>query len=598
MSMQDTANGRKGVKHRGILGRLARDRKGNTLAIVGAALVPLTAMIGSGVDISRAYMAKQRLQAACDSAALAGRRVMSDDQMSQTVEDEAKRFFNFNFQQGLYQTAAFTPAVTRPSSGTVRVAASTTIPTTIMRLFGYGTLPLSVTCDASLNFVNTDVMLVLDVTGSMNRDINDNNTSVDANRKIAALRSAVMELYDELAPIQAQLRANNMRLRYGVVPYSTTVNVGAAIRAMSNSYLADNWTYPSRTPVYVTRTVQRVGSNMTNSECSAYIQPRTPATGYPATQKIVARPGSGSRRPCDVTTITYNDSFSEGASEEWIHEPRVFDTSVFKMGTAVPLPTRRNGTNTTSTWNGCIEERDTISTITTSNDLTIPTGAFDLDITLMPNSAETRWRPAWRDVVYRPDSNLLTTSQSDDRAFLDDASNDQDACPFPAERLKEWTEAEMQAYVNNLTPRGFTYHDIGMIWGARMISTAGAFAPDNPAVWGGMPVARHVIFMTDGQLSTNSGAYSAYGIENIDERITGGSSDVNARHMQRFKMVCNAARGQGITVWVIAFGTTLSSEMRSCATSANHASVASSSDELISRFREIGNQIGALRLTQ
>ena len=48
----------------------ARDARGNTLAIVGAALVPLAGMIGSGVDMSRAYMAKTRLQSACDAAAL------------------------------------------------------------------------------------------------------------------------------------------------------------------------------------------------------------------------------------------------------------------------------------------------------------------------------------------------------------------------------------------------------------------------------------------------------------------------------------------------------------------------------------------------
>jgi len=51
----------------GFLSRLARDSRGNTLAIVGAALIPLTAMIGSGVDMSRAYMAKTRLQSACDA---------------------------------------------------------------------------------------------------------------------------------------------------------------------------------------------------------------------------------------------------------------------------------------------------------------------------------------------------------------------------------------------------------------------------------------------------------------------------------------------------------------------------------------------------
>ena len=73
-------------------------------------------MIGSGVDMSRAYMAKTRLQSACDAAALAGRRVMQNDTLDAAVIDEADRFFNFNFNQGLYGTAAFTPAVTRPSS--------------------------------------------------------------------------------------------------------------------------------------------------------------------------------------------------------------------------------------------------------------------------------------------------------------------------------------------------------------------------------------------------------------------------------------------------------------------------------------------------
>ena len=109
----------------GFLTRLRRDARGNTLAIVGAALVPLSAMIGSGVDMSRAYMAKNRLQSACDAAALAGRRVMTDDTMNATVSAEAIRFFNFNFRQGLYRTDAFTPVVTRPTAGTVRVTAST-----------------------------------------------------------------------------------------------------------------------------------------------------------------------------------------------------------------------------------------------------------------------------------------------------------------------------------------------------------------------------------------------------------------------------------------------------------------------------------------
>src|SRR3954470_11325217 len=91
----------------GFMRRLARDTRGNTLAIVGAALVPLAGMIGSGVDMSRAYMAKTRLQSACDAGALAGRRVMQNDTLDSAVINEANRFFNFNFPQHLYGTPTF-----------------------------------------------------------------------------------------------------------------------------------------------------------------------------------------------------------------------------------------------------------------------------------------------------------------------------------------------------------------------------------------------------------------------------------------------------------------------------------------------------------
>lgn len=46
------------------LASLLRDRAGNTLAIVAGAILPVTAMIGGDVDISRVYMAKTKLQAA------------------------------------------------------------------------------------------------------------------------------------------------------------------------------------------------------------------------------------------------------------------------------------------------------------------------------------------------------------------------------------------------------------------------------------------------------------------------------------------------------------------------------------------------------
>lgn len=653
MQIENRGDGARDSARDGFLRRLRRDARGNTLAIVGAALVPLAGMIGSGVDMSRAYMAKTRLQSACDAAALAGRRVMQNDTLNATVQNEATRFFNFNFRQNLYNTASFTPNVTRPSSGTVRVTASTTIPTSIMRIFGFTSLPLNVTCDASLNFVNTDVMLVLDVTGSMADNLN-------GTQKMVSLRDAVMALYDELAPVQTQLEANGLRLRYGVVPYSSTVNVGALIRAANPTYLADAVAYQSRVANFNEQhteyvgtpgnpeppVVQTYGSVISQSDCDKYgrnvsfsgFTPSATAGGGPAPSPTWSRSfsndessgadwgwsgasdTSGTNRSCRRRYVEIDTTYQtviHWESTGWTYRQESVDVSDYKMGTPVTMATSGNGespisgtfdplevaenatgTSTTSvSWNGCIEERQTstptLITATTPANLAIPSTAYDLDINRIPNDAATRWRPQFPQLAYYRSAGSSSASSG--------TSVSGAACPAAAVRLTAWTRGNMQSYVNALTPTGSTYHDIGMLWGARLISSGGIFA-DSPDNFNAMPVARHIIFMTDGQMDTDPSVYGAYGMERNDMRISGLSnpseSELNGRHMQRFRMICNAAKSMNVSIWVIAFGTTLTSDMQNCASNANQASTISNRDALIDKFKEIGNNIGALRLTQ
>lgn len=640
---------------KGWLSRLARDQKGNTLAIVGAALVPLTAMIGSGVDMSRAYMAKQRLQAACDAASLAGRRAMTNDTLTSTVTSEATKFFNFNFPQNSYQTAAFTPSVTRPSSGVVAVSASTTIPTAIMKIFGFTSLPISVSCNASLNFVNTDVLLVLDVTGSMAEDVNGNSTSTVADQKITALKDAVMALYDALAPVQTQLAANNMRLRYGIVPYSSTVNVGALIRAVNPAYLADHVDYEARVANYTTPTYigtpgtpeppveETYGSSLTQSDCDKYgrnvsfsgFSPSTAAGGGPPPAATWARAfsndeasgtdwgwpgapdrttgGGDNRMSCRRRYVETDTTYiTDYRFTNYSYVEESFDVRQYKLGNPVAYATGNDGridnadnvdafelaqigigvTTTNVTWNGCIEERATNDQIRANSGYTIPSDAYDLNIDMVPTSdPETQWRPMF------PQAEWLRSGSD----VYNAAAYGLGPCPAAARRLDTWTRTDLQNYVNTLTPTGSTYHDIGMIWGARLVSTAGAFA-DGCATYNGQPCSRHIIFMTDGQLAPSSSAYSAYGVEYMDQRVTASSSAANQyeSHLQRFKMICNAAKSGnvGASIWVIAFGTTLSNDLRDCASNANQASTIANRTALIAKFTEIGNNIGALRLTQ
>jgi Flp pilus assembly protein TadG len=529
--------------------RLARDQRGNTMAIIAGAIIPLTAVIGGGLDIARAHLAQSRLSQACDAAALAGRRAMNNDDI-ETAKPEATKFFSFNFPQGYMGTEPFTPQITKPDTGTVKVTAATSVPTTIMKIFKHASIPIDVDCDATQNFDNIDIVLVLDTTGSMAQNVAGTSTLTDnnSNSRMYALREAVMALYDELKSAQDQLTAQGLRLRYGIVPYSSTVNVGKLVYAKSPTYIeSGTYNYWSRAPKFK----------------------------------------------------------ANGSFNGWDYKKIGYDLSSFVAGGALTTPTGGSGANINTIWGGCIEERKTVSTISGSSSTTsIPSGAYDLDIDLIPNSADTRWRP-YLSGAYLGDDNYSSAVYDNTQSGRSDSNEvknykPQMACPREAGPLKTMTRDEMLTYVNSLYSDGGTYHDIGMIWGARFISGGGIFGSDNPSVFNDRPVNRYVIFMTDGIMDTGP-LYTAYGLEQRDGRVTGGytsESDQTARHRQRFQMACNAAKQRGVSIWSIVFSPNTETSLMSCASSEDQYAQSKNKEALIAKFKEIGKNIGALRLSK
>ncbi|MGD9470863.1 MAG: VWA domain-containing protein [Novosphingobium sp.] len=638
------------------------------MVMAAVALIPLIAMIGSAVDVSRAYMAKSRLQSSCDSAALAARRVMKNDELDNDVTSTGQKYFEFNFPDGMFGTETFEPEITRPETGVIRVSAATSIPNVFMQIFGFERMPIDVTCDASLNFVNTDVVLVLDVTGSM-------ADPIDGEAKIDALKDAVMALYDELAPVQQQLESQGLRLRYGIVPYSSTVNVGRLLYDVNPDYLRTSSTYPSRVANF--NQVVAVADETTtdggeweyyngssgsgsssptssvrnSSQCQSWVNSSTSSGGGPApsTTYVYRYDGSssnssyvasqnwgwagapdtsGTTRSCrrwkitEATTYTVRRGFTN-----WTYRNETYDLSDFiEPSGSILLANNATGTvadpggsfnaqqlaavatggsNTSVSWNGCIEERDTTTSINGGTSLTIPDDALDLDINLVPSEDSSRWRPQIPDVVFTRtagstsvNSNSGSTSTT---GWIKNYAYSQGywACPTEARRLTQWTRDELETYVSGLQTVGGTYHDIGMIWGARMSSTGGVFA-DGCDEYNGMPCNRHIIFMTDGAQTAYCNVLTAYGVEQNDMRVTGSGNCPSqlARHQQRFRMACNAAKNLDTSVWVIGFDTALNAILTGCASNTSQASTSSDSDSLVERFRQIGNQIGALRLVK
>ena len=581
------------------LGRLRRDVRGNTMAIMAAALIPMIAMIGSGVDMTRAYVAQNRLSQACDAGSLAGRRLLAGTTITDAIRTETTKYFQFNFRREDFQANPYTLTITAPQTGTLHVETATTIPTTLMKFFGFQTLDISASCSATQDFINTDIMLVFDNSGSMNcfPGVPGGCSTEQTGSKIQALRDAAISLYDTLKPAQDQLHANSLRLRYGFMNYNSTVNVGRILYSRNPAWFVGAPNYQSRTANLVDAT----GFFGNKSACEgAYLYSNQASSVDRSYTGIYGGWWRAGRCQVVVTTTSDPDGYtyqsrSVDAATMTAYLSSTTDDPTPSWPMIFPANSNRSGIYSTSVWNGCIEERQTNNVTIDGGSATYPpSDAWDLNIDKIPDSDATRWRPMWPDIEFRGS-----------------AAHPSFSCPSEARRLQEYwnNRASFTNYVNGLRAEGSTYHDLGMIWGARFLSQDGLFAAspadtndvnvqDNPKTIRGFSVKKYMIFMTDGDMAPDNNIYSAYGIESLDRRVTNGNGNLLNRHLQRFRMACNAAKAKGIDIWVIAFATTLTTDMQNCASKPEQASGLATRDALIAKFQEIGSKIGSLRLSQ
>lgn len=596
---------------RTFLSRLAKDARGNTLAIMAAALFPLAGMVGGGVDLSRLYIVKTRLQHACDAGALAGRKAMGGGAWSQSSyapKKMAERFFETNINENLYGATNVSKTFTE-NAGKVEGKASAKVPMTLMRIFGNTAETLAVTCDAEMRLPNSDIMFVLDTTGSMAE-----TPSGDSVTKISALKTAVKCFYEIMARLDTNANcttgipsggtSNQVQIRFGFVPYATNVNVGYLLKP---EWIADSWTYQSRK--WISNGFDNGGSwagwkDRGWLSCSS-VPSDTPAHNYRVTSSYWGY--------CYIQTNDFN--FNKPA--KWQYGSISQDISGLKSSSADPrsfqLRIGDGGSMKTIKWDGCIEER---ATVRASDYDPIPTGAKDLDIDLIPNSSPgTKWGPVLPDMIYTRKKDVFGSGAfNTDPISSTTAEYGSDiyyACPTRAHRLAEWKNAgAFDTYVDSLKPEGNTYHDIGLIWGARLMSPDGIFASDNVLTKDGGAIERHMIFMTDGDACTGTDNYTAYGINWFDRRQTDLNSEptdgctetgsltkqVNART----EALCEAIKKKNITLWVIAFGDLASStetRLENCATSGRYFK-ATNAATLQTTFKKIADEISQLRLTQ
>jgi Flp pilus assembly protein TadG len=626
----------KSMRSGAFLTRLTQDTYGSTLAIMAAAFVPLVGLIGGGVDISRMYLVKARLQQACDAGSLSGRKAMGGGGWTTDAQNRADELFTANFADGAYGTSDLDTDFDE-DDGVVTGRASVAVPMTLMRVFGFTQQTVDVTCTAKMEIPNTDVMFVLDVTYSMATD-----------NKIGGLHSAVKCFYEALLRVNtsevcgndptATSSSTTAQIRLGFVPYGVNVNVG---KLLPNTFLANSWKYQTRQGVFYEVGDPTAGSAYNESrtysrsrDCNSWAIGQD-TTGFPSKSST---PSSFTVKTATYTFVSYNsnsDTCTRRVNQSqvvytrddangtyfhtWIYKQAPIDVSGLKAGgsnwnNSISLRVGDDGENTNVTWDGCIEERKTFQN--TDGNLSddwnpIPAAAIDMDIDRVPDQtkADTLWGPMLPGAVW----GRYTGSKSSNRTLndvitadnLNSYHNNNYFCPAAARELREYkTVGDLETYINSLQATALgTYHDIGMLWGARLLSPTGIFASDNAFTPTGGSIERHLIFMTDGDAQTVVDNLYAYGLPWWDRRQT--TKDATTGRLDdavdaRLTALCTAVKNKNITLWVISYGDGVNEDneerLEQCATP-GHYYEADDGDALISRFQQIASEIADLRLT-
>ncbi|MFN5645296.1 MAG: pilus assembly protein TadG-related protein [Sphingomonadales bacterium] len=390
----------------------------------------------------------------------------------------------------------------------------------------------------------------------------------------------------------------------------------SAISTQSQTITVTQWRY-----IWETRSSVTGCFLERRNHSSTYLRSQNGSSTRPViwTERQVVSSWTYRQNPVDVSTLKnanggFNADITLPLNETTINNVRLSGQS---GTTSIRVIAPR-----TITWHGCIEERQTVrvpnGTTPADHWSPVPEDALDMryDIAFNQNNDATRWRFALRDLVWgRTSGGSRTTASVVGNASM--ATNFSWACPVPARKLDKYTSEDLNGdnvsdgaksfadYVATLDPGGNTYHDIGLLWGARLLSPNGVFGSQNKVAPNGGPINRHIVFMTDGETVNSATNYTSYGLDWYDRRQTDpGSAPLNsllqANNDARSNALCTAIKNENIELWVIYYGYADNStytRLKNCATDDKHFVEAQSTSNLVKAFKEIAKSIADLQLT-
>jgi hypothetical protein len=160
-----------------------------------------------------------------------------------------------------------------------------------------------------------------------------------------------------------------------------------------------------------------------------------------------------------------------------------------------------------------------------------------------------------------------------------------------------------------MTAVGNTSTNLGAAWGWRLLS------PRWRGLWGGemntngLPLNYNsdlmykvMVLMSDGDNTIDNGSRGAYWYLSNGKLGTTNSSTAVTRMNDRTRQICTSMKSNGVIIYTIALGSNVSTAgrnlLRDCATNPDYYFLSPTTNELQNIFRQIGDSLANLRISQ
>ncbi len=589
--------------------RLAADRRANIAMIFVIGLPAILSLTGFAIDYNRSVSFRVSLQNAADAASLAGARDyvnnigMPATERRDSAIEIAQKVFGAQFEL-ISEKDSFLDPVTSygiTDGAEVTVTASGRLKTTIGALAGVEAVNINVVAFAESGTIFAqEIALVLDNTGSMRFDIQ-------------ALRDSANDLVDAVLE-----GAPPGFVKFAVVPFVTTVNVGNSLPAQYLDTSADNRHHatwfegrdvaqlndcaepPALPPGYTIR--------LDGTTC--YVVSPAKVNMFDVFTGLANTDWKGCvevlPEPYDVQDITPNGDPDTKLVPYFGPDAAVVEAHVDELyiGGSNGLETRVDGRNS---W-----LHDTNNYWPTEG----PNSVRHLERTTQKGvqpltTAQRAEYQSFNLLKYdNATANPLAESGTPIPAlgvgYIGAGPNA--TCPTELLPLTDDFDA-VHERINSMVPwnASGTNTQIGASWGWKVLSQRPPFTQGQS-----LDVARKImVLMTDGQndvvtqthftaVQPTISDYNGMGFLRFNRTGIASAPDLVSYVNQRLELTCQNAKADGLTIYTVIFRVADAPTLdlyRRCATSASHAYIATDQAQLESAFREIGESIRNLRLT-